>query len=113
MEILKVREILVKKPFFEITPEGYKKHGAWTTNIREDATPNMPEDSVYRNIKTQADFLREFYPTGHRIFDTKEYPDIWQVVSAAHHKNGVRLPAAHPYEARAPSYGQRRAVRAC
>lgn len=78
MEVLKVREILVKKPFFEVTPEGYKKHGAWTNNIREDATPNMPEDSVYRNIKTQADFLREFYPTGHRIFDVKEYPDIWK-----------------------------------
>lgn len=78
MEILKFREILVKKPFFDITPKGYMKHGTWTTDISQEAMPAMPDDLVYRNIKTQADFLREFYPSGHRIFDTTEYPDIYK-----------------------------------
>lgn len=78
MENLNYREILVKKPFFELTPQGYRDHGMWSNEVSDTATPTMPEDTMYRNIKTQADFLREFYPSSHRIYDPREYPDIWK-----------------------------------
>lgn len=39
---------------------------------------SMPADTIYRRIKTQADFLREFHPSGHRIMDSREYPDIYK-----------------------------------
>lgn len=74
MEDLNYREVLVRKPFYEITPEGYMKHGeAYTSAID---TLAAPDDYVWRKIKTQADFLREYYPSGHRIYDAEEYPNI-------------------------------------
>lgn len=78
MENLNYREILVKKPFFELTPQGYRDHGMWSNEVSDTSTPVMPDDTMYRNIKTQADFLREFYPSSHRIYDPHEYPDIWK-----------------------------------
>lgn len=78
MENLNYKEILVKKPFFEITPKGYRNHGYWASEVSDCAMPPTPEDIMYRNIKTQADFLREFYPSSHRICDPVEYPDIWK-----------------------------------
>lgn len=78
MENLNYREILVKKPFFELTPQGYRDHGMWSNEVSDTSAPVMPDDTMYRNIKTQADFLREFYPSSHRIYDPREYPDIWK-----------------------------------
>lgn len=81
MEDLKVtdlRELLVKKPFFEVTPKGYMKHDLFNREVTDKENPSMPEDTLYRRIKTQADFLREFYPSGHRIWDEEEYPDIYK-----------------------------------
>lgn len=71
------REVLVKKPFYEVTPRGYMKHNM--EDKRDDNhSVNMPEDHLWRKVKTQADFLREYYPTAHRIFDESEYPDIYK-----------------------------------
>ncbi len=78
MENLNYREILVKKPFYEITPKGYMKHGFNTEEVSDYNNQSMPSDTMYRNIKTQADFLREYYPSGHRIFDPLEFPDVWK-----------------------------------
>lgn len=72
------RELLVKKPFYEVTPAGYMKHRPITDIVSEYADVAMPEDTLYKRIKTPADFLREFYPSGHRIWDEKEYPDIYK-----------------------------------
>lgn len=71
------RELLVRKPFYEVIPRGYKEHG---TDEKKDDNRNvrMPEDHLWRIIKTQADFIREYYPTSHRIFDEKEYPNIYK-----------------------------------
>lgn len=76
----KLREILVKKPFFEMTPDGYMDHGmSISEKVSDSDDVSMPEDdTLYFKVKTQKDFLREFYPTAHRIFDPKEYPDIWK-----------------------------------
>lgn len=73
-----VRELLVRKPFYEVTPKGYMKHGIIDREFSENEDPCMPVDVLYRNIKTQQDFLREFYPSGHRICDPQQYPDIWK-----------------------------------
>lgn len=74
---LNYRELLVKKPWWEVTPKGYMQHNI--EDKREDAQGIVvPEDYLWRRVKTQADFLREYYPSGHRIFDEKAYPDIYK-----------------------------------
>lgn len=73
-----VRELLVKKPFYEITPRGYMKHYAFSREVSDKERPAMPSDTMYRKVKTQEDFLREYYPSGHRICDKDEYPDIYK-----------------------------------
>lgn len=82
MDAIKVtnfRKILVKKPFFELTPKGYMTHDGYCRNeVSDNEDPQMPQDTLYRVIKTQKDFLREFYPTSHKIFDKNLYPDIWR-----------------------------------
>lgn len=78
METLNYREILVKRPFYEVTPKGYMNHGPNTKEVSDYNNQSMPSDTMYRNIKTQADFLREYYPSGHKIWDPLEFPDIWK-----------------------------------
>lgn len=78
MEDLNYREILVKKPFYEITPKGYLQHGYYRDSVEDSSVQNMPEDTMYRKIKTQKDFLREYYPSGHSIWDEEQFPDIWK-----------------------------------
>lgn len=82
MDAIKVnnfRKILVKKPFFELAPKGYMTHDGYCRNeVSDNEDPQMPQDTLYRVIKTQKDFLREFYPTSHKIFDKDLYPDIWR-----------------------------------
>lgn len=76
MADLDFREILVKRPFYEIKPNGYMKHGIFNEKIGDMSTQNMPYDPSVKAIKTQTDFLREYYPSGHRIWDKEEYPDV-------------------------------------
>lgn len=75
MDDLKYREILVKKPFYEVTPKGYmQKRVAYSSAY--DTPIGAPDDYVWRKVKTQADFLREYYPSGHLIFDPIAYPNV-------------------------------------
>lgn len=74
----KVRKMLVRKPFFELTPDGYMSHFTVRDKVSSKEGIEMPDDTMYRRVKTQEDFLREFYPTAHRIFDKAQYPDIWK-----------------------------------
>lgn len=78
IKVNNVRELLVRKPFFELTPIGYMKHSNVSDMVPDTYDGTMPEDTMYWRIKTQADFLREYYPSSHRIMDEKEYPDIWK-----------------------------------
>ena len=78
IKVNNVRELLVRKPFFELTPIGYMKHSNVSDVVPDTYDGTMPEDTMYWRIKTQADFLREYYPSSHRIMDEKEYPDIWK-----------------------------------
>lgn len=70
MEILNLREVCTRKPFVRVTPEGYGKHGNWRPMLSE------PKDELQREVVTQADFMREYFVTGHKIFDKKAYPDV-------------------------------------
>lgn len=79
IKVNNVRELLVRKPFYELTPTGYMKHSAVSDVVPDYYDGTMPGDTMYRRIKTQADFLREYYPSAHRIMDEKEYPDIWKL----------------------------------
>ena len=73
------RQILVRRPFFELTPKGYLNHGGmFQREVADTEDPTVPEDTLFRVIKTQQDFLREFYPSAHKIFDRSLYPDIYR-----------------------------------
>lgn len=76
MDDLNYREILVRKPFYEVQPRGYMQHRVAYSAAHD--TLNAPDDFVWRKIKTQADFLREYYPSAHIIFDEVIYPDIYK-----------------------------------
>ena len=71
---MKKREIKAKRPWKRIRPSGYISHGRFSS-IEE---PLMPADNMEFEIVTQADFIREYYPTGHAINDPAFYPDIYR-----------------------------------
>ena len=68
---LSVREIRTKKPFRRATPVGYLSGNL----ITDESSSNAPDDKIVYQIISQADFLREFEPSGHRINDPAAYPD--------------------------------------
>lgn len=75
------RQILVRKPFYELTPKNYMTHGIMREQeLSENVNCYMPDDTLYRRIKTQHDFLREFYPSSHKIWDKNLYPDIYRKI---------------------------------
>lgn len=63
--------LLTKLPFTRVLPSGYMKG-----QVVKDLRP-MPVrgDRTYFKVFTQADFLREYYPTGHMINSPEYYPD--------------------------------------
>ena len=71
----KLRDLLTKKPFTRVLPDGHYDHGyVWNEVSEVPVTP----DRLRRKIVTQEDFLRELDPAGHLINDRELYPDIWQ-----------------------------------
>lgn len=70
--ILNYKEILVREPFYEIMPSGYKAH----RTIKRGQQAKEPVDRPTMKILTQADFLRMYYPSGHAINDPTLYPDV-------------------------------------
>lgn len=71
---MKTRDIKSKKPWKRIRPDGYIQHGRFSS-VELGETP---ADTMNYDIVTQADFLREFYPSGHAINSPEFYPDIWR-----------------------------------
>lgn len=70
--ILNYKEILVREPFYEIMPNGYKAHSV----VKRGQKVNEPIDKPTMRLITQADFLRMYYPSGHAINDPTLYPDV-------------------------------------
>ena len=71
----RVRDLLTKKPFTRIMPDGHDSHGEIIGSPRDE---HVPFDQLVRERRTQQDFLRELDPSGHLIFDKEYYPDIWR-----------------------------------
>ncbi len=72
--ILNYKEILVREPFYEVLPTGYKAN----RTVRRGQKVSEPNDRLHMRILTQADFLRMYYPSGHKIMDPQLYPDIYK-----------------------------------
>lgn len=68
---MKINALLTKKPFVRITPEGYLK-GRITTDAHKACAV---DNRAFWQVVTQADFLREYYPTGHKINSELFYPN--------------------------------------
>lgn len=71
MDALDLREIRVKEPFKRVTPFGYLSGRL----INDDSGAVPVDDRLIYQIVSQADFLREYEPTGHRVNDPIAYPD--------------------------------------
>lgn len=70
-----LRELLTKRPFTRIMPDGHYDHGEFTGEVKEESPVT---DFLLRKRVTQEDFLRELDPCGHLINDREYYPDIWR-----------------------------------
>lgn len=71
MDALKLKDILVRKPFTRMTSIGYQEGGLY-----KDSMGDMNyEDEPVRQIVSQSDFMREYEPTGHMINNPNIYPD--------------------------------------
>ena len=68
------RDVLSKKPWWEYTSKLYDSR-SYEAKRDDNRSVNMPVDHTYRVPKTQADFLREYYPTSHKIYNTTIYPN--------------------------------------
>lgn len=71
-DLTKFREILTRKPFKRVLPDGYLLHD----RISGADDQNEPEDTLLYQVVTQADFMREYDPRGHAINSPIFYPDI-------------------------------------
>lgn len=68
------KEILRKEPFKRILPSIAPR----STYITNDIHASIPVDNIYYEIVSQADFLREYYVSGHKINSRDYYPDIFK-----------------------------------
>ena len=69
--IEKVREVLYKKPFVRVATDVSPQR----QQVTMDTLGNAPTDTLLYDVVTQADFLREFYPSGHKINSGVYYPN--------------------------------------
>lgn len=70
MDALNLKEILVRKPFKRITPIGCRMGGIYNETVAYDDT-----DVAKYEVVSQADFMREFEPSGHIINNPMIYPN--------------------------------------
>lgn len=71
MDALNVKEILIKKPFKRITPISSRMGGLYKNGLEYD---DAYDEAIYE-IVSQVDFMREYEPTGHMIWNPLIYPD--------------------------------------
>lgn len=72
---MKARDIKTKRVWKRVMPSGYLSQSRFSS-IEEPSS--IPEDNLTFMTVTQADFIREFYPSGHAINDPTIYPDIYK-----------------------------------
>lgn len=71
---MNTKQIKSKRPWMRIKPDGYLM-GIDTDGTLTNEMPQAP--AIFRTV-SQADFLRELYPSGHAINSDYYYPDIWR-----------------------------------
>lgn len=69
-----IKQLLVKKPFVRIRPEIGTYQPFRDVTQGKTSVP-INDDTTWYNVYSQSDFLREYYPSGHRIYDKSYYPD--------------------------------------
>lgn len=74
-DLPKMRDLLTKKPFTRVMPDGHYDHGMRFGDPMEESPSR---DYLHRKVVTQEDFARELDPYGHLINDREYYPDIWR-----------------------------------
>lgn len=74
MDALTFNDILTRKPFSMVLPDGYLKQ----RNYLQGQQVVEPIDRLTMRVVTQADFLRQYYPSGHAINDPTIFPDIYK-----------------------------------
>lgn len=73
MADLDFKEILIKEPFKEITPLA----GAPRFYEAGQGLSETTDIMLFRAVP-QSEFLRQYYPTGHKIYDETIYPDVYR-----------------------------------
>ncbi len=72
---MKVQDIKTKRVWKRILPNGYLSQSRFSST--EEPNISYNDNPMFLTV-TQADFLREFYPSGHAINDPSVYPDIYK-----------------------------------
>lgn len=87
MKELDFKEILVRRPFYKVLPKATVYKGQATL----DNLPDEHDDSESVEILTQADMLRQYWPTSHDIMNPVLYPDVWKEMPVPGKPNQKRL----------------------
>lgn len=74
MDALTFNDILTRKPFSIVLPDGYLRQ----RKFEQGQQVTEPIDKLRMQVVTQADFLRQYYPSGHAINDPTIFPDIYK-----------------------------------
>lgn len=76
MDVLNIREILTKKPFFTISST--RNVLSMTPVTDKHNTVDRDNDKALYYILSQEEMLRQYYPSGHKINNELLFPDIWK-----------------------------------
>ena len=76
MDVLNIREILTKKPFFTISST--RNVMIMTPVTDKHNTVDKDNDKALYYILSQEEMLRQYYPSGHKINNELLFPDIWK-----------------------------------
>lgn len=76
MDVLNIREILTKKPFFTISST--RNVMSMTPVTDKHNTVDKENDKALYYILSQEEMLRQYYPSGHKINNELLFPDIWK-----------------------------------
>lgn len=75
MEELNLRDVKSKRPWGRVVPS---VKSCMRTATRLSVNTQYPKDEPLYKTMTQADFLREYYPSGHLINSEEYYPNIYR-----------------------------------
>lgn len=109
MEKFSLRTIKAKRPFRRVITREINVRPEFYTDYEPPYNPGINRFEAI----TQADFLEEYYPGGHRIFDTRYFPDIWREVSETiydsngnptYAEDGTEIKKTNVYCERVPRY---------